>query len=137
MKKSAFIGLIPDLKRKAGFLKYNTCILVIHSTELIVAHSTKDLRKLFKETSPEAHYRPMAKNTILNESPDNFALKPENIKRIRLIQGEGGDEDDDNGPDKLAIRTQEQKHLFLFGPKSLPAEQAQKLLEQSFAEFLA
>jgi hypothetical protein len=137
MSKNAFIGMVPDLKRKAGFLKYKTCVLVVHCTELVVAHSTKVLRARFKDTSPEDHYRSLAKKHILSESPDNFVIKPEDIKRIRLIPGEGGNEDDDKGPDKLTIRTHELKHLFLFGPQSTSAEQARELLEHSFADLIA
>jgi hypothetical protein len=131
MSSNSFIGVVPDLKRKAGFLKYRTCTL-----EMIVAHSTSELRNRFKEISPETHYKSMSHEKIMKESPYNIILPSEDMKRIRLIRWEGEKDVVHGGPDKLAIRTLERKHLFFFGSETPPAEKVYALLKQGYAHLL-
>lgn len=136
MSGDVFIGAVPDLKRQAGFLKYMTCTLIIKRETLIIAHSTRELRNTFKKISPSDHYRLMTIRQVLAETPENFALKPEEIVRIRLQKGDKAGTEVPGGPDRLFIRTHEKRHKFLFGPQSISAAEARGFFEPSFSDFL-
>jgi 2-oxoglutarate dehydrogenase complex dehydrogenase (E1) component-like enzyme len=137
MNDKVLIGLVPDLKRKAGFLKFKTCTLIILEKQLIFAHSTQKLRNTFKNKTIDAHYHPMTVKKILGESPENFSLQPKDIVRIRLMSGEIFIDASENGPDKLAIRTHDHRYNFVFGPKSPSFERVKALLEKEFAPLMA
>jgi len=125
--------LIPDLKHKAGFLKYKSCTLIIRGGEIFVAYSNKELRAILKEYSPESHYGSMESSDILPEAQDNFSVTRNEIKRIRVEKGAGSDPDMAGGPDKLSIRTKTGKQLFIFGSNSPPAKDVRMMLERLFS----
>jgi len=67
MKSEQIVGIIPDLKHKKGFLKYESCNVVVTASRLIVTIMTKELRKSLDDTLLDQKYRAMAKS-ILKEA---------------------------------------------------------------------
>ena len=134
MDAETIIGIIPSLKHKKGFLKYEGCNVIVTNKRLIVAHMTKEMRKALADTSPEEKYRGMAIEAILSETEGNLAIAADEIKRIRVERGSGGDIEVSGGPDRLIVRTTSGKHLFTFGGKSIPAKEAKALLKEAFGE---
>ena len=134
MDAETIIGIIPSLKHKKGFLKYEGCNVIVTNNRLIVARMTKEIRKALADTSPEEKYRGMAIEAILSETEGNLAIAADEIKRIRVERGSGGDIEVSGGPDRLIVRTTSGKHLFTFGGKSIPAKEAKALLKEAFRE---
>jgi len=128
------VGIIPDLKHKKGFLKYEGCNVIVTDRRLIVARMTKQMRKALASTSAEEKYRGMTMDAILAETQGNFAIAADEIKRIRVERGSGGDIEVSGGPDRLIVRTTSDKHVFTFGTKSISAKEAKALLKEAFEE---
>jgi len=134
MESEQVVGIIPDLKHKKGLLKYEPCNVIVTGSRLIVAIMTKQMRKALADTSPEEKYRGMAIEDILSETEGNFAITADEIKRIRVERGSGGDIEVSGGPDRLIIKSTAGKHLFTFGTKSISAKEARALLKEAFGE---
>jgi|GEM_PF-2557750 len=134
MESEQIVGIIPDLKHKKGFLKYEPCSVIVTGSRLVVAIMTKDMRKSLGDTSLDQKYRGMTADAILAETLGNFAIAADEIKRIRVERGSGGDIEVSGGPDRLIVKTTSGKHLFSFGSKSIPAEQAKSILKDAFGE---
>jgi len=134
MESEQIVGIIPDLNHKKGFLKYEGCSVIVTDRRLIVARMTKEMREALADTSPEEKYRGMAIEDILSETEGNLAIAAEEIKRIRVERGSGGDIEVSGGPDRLIARTTSGKHVFTFGTKSIPAKEARALLKEAFGE---
>lgn len=130
------VGVIPYLNRKKGFLKYESCDVVVTNSRLIVAIVAKAMRKESRGTSPVEKYQGMAPDAILSETEGNFAIDGSQIKRIRVERGAGGDIETSGGPDRLIIRTTDKKHVFNFATKSISAKDAKAILKQAFGEAL-
>jgi len=128
------VGIIPDLKHKKGFLKYEGCSVIVTDRRLIVARMTKQMRKALASTSAEEKYRGMAMDAILAETQGNFAIDASGVKRLRVERGAGGDIDTSGGPDRLIIKSTTGKHVFTFGTKSISAKEARALLKEAFGE---
>jgi len=136
MESEQIVGIIPDLKHKKGFLKYESCNVIVTGGRLIVAIMTKELRKSLGDTSLDQKYRGMTADAIVAETPGNLAVSVEEIKRIRVERGSGGDIEVSGGPDRLIVKTTSGKHLFTFGSKSIPAKQAKAILNEAFGDIL-
>jgi hypothetical protein len=134
MDSEQIVGIIPDLKHKKGFLKYEPCSVIATGSRLIVAIMTKDMRKSLGDTPLDQKYRGMTADAILAETQGNFAIAADEIKRIRVQRGSGGDIDVSGGPDRLIVKTTSGKHLFTFGAESIPAKQARSILKETFGE---
>ena len=134
MESEQIVGIIPDLKHKKGFLKYEGCNVIVTDRRLIVACMTKEMRKALGETPLDQKYRGMTTDAILAETQGNLAIPAEEIKRIRVERGSGGDIEVSGGPDRLIVRTTSGKHLFTFGGKSISAKEARALLKEAFGE---
>lgn len=130
------VGVIPYLNHKKGFLKYESCDVVVTNSRLIVAIVAKAMRKESKGTSPVEKYQGMAADAILSETEGNLAIDGSQIKRIRVERGAGGDIETSGGPDRLIIRTTDRKHVFTFATKSISAKDAEAILKQAFGEAL-
>jgi len=78
----------------------------------------------------------MTTDAILAETPGNLAIPADEIKRIRVERGSGGDIEISGGPDRLIVKTTSGKHLFTFGSKSIPAKEAKSIVEQALDESL-
>jgi len=136
MESEQIVGIIPDLKHKKGLLKYESCNVIVTDSRLIVAVMTKQARKALGETPLEQTYRGMTTDAILAETPGNLAIPTDEIKRIRVEQGSGGDIEVSGGPDRLIVKTTTGKHLFTFGSKSILAKQAKAILKEAFGDTL-
>jgi len=134
MESEQIVGIIPDLKHKKGFLKYEACNVIVTDRRLIVARMTKQMRKVLASTSAEEKYRGMAIEDILSETEGNFAIDASGIKRLRVERGAGGDIDTSGGPDRLIIKSTAGKHVFTFGTKSISAKDAKAILKEAFGE---
>jgi len=134
MGSEQIVGIIPDLKHKKGFLKYEGCNVIVTGNRLIVAIMTKDMRKSSGDIPLDQKYRGMAIEDILSETEGNFAIPAEEIKRIRVERGSGGDIEVSGGPDRLIIKSTTGKHVFTFGKKSISAKEAQALLKEALGE---
>lgn len=134
MESEQVVGIIPDLKHKKGLLKYEPCNVIVTGSRLIVAIMTKQMRKSLGDTPLDQKYRGMTMDSILTETQGNFAIAAEEIKRIRVERGSGGDIEVSGGPDRLIVRTTSGKHLFTFGTKSISAKEARALLKEAFGE---
>ena len=130
------VGVIPYLSHKKGFLKYESCDVIVTNNRLIVAIAAKAMRKEPRGTSPVEKYQAMAPDAILSETDDNFAFDGSQIKRIWVERGAGGDLETSGGPDRLIVRTTDQKHVFTFGTKSISTKDAKAILKQAFGEAL-
>jgi len=134
MESEQIVGIIPDLKHKKGFLKYEGCNVIVTSNRLIVAIMTKDMRKSSGDIPLDQKYRGMTMDAILAETQGNFAIPAEEIKRIRVERGSGGDIEVSGGPDRLIVKTTSGKHVFTFGKKSIAAKEAKAILKEAFGE---
>jgi len=134
MESEQIVGIIPDLKHRKGFLKYESCNVIVTGTRLIVAITTKEMRKSLGDASLDQKYRGMTADAILAETPGNLAVSVEEIKRIRVERGSGGDIEVSGGPDRLIVKTTSGKHLFTFGAQSIPVKQAKAILKEAFGE---
>ena len=134
MESEQIVGIIPDLKHKKGFLKYEACNLIVTGTRLIVAIMTKDMRKSLGDTPLDQKYRGMTTDAILAETQGTFAIPADEIKRIRVERGSGGDIDTSGGPDRLIIKSTTGKHVFTFGTKGISAKDAKAILKEAFGE---
>ena len=134
MESEQIVGIIPDLKHKKGLLKYEACNVIVTGSRLIVAIMTKQMRKSLGDIPLDQKYRGMAIEDILSETEGNFAIAADEIKRIRVERGSGGDIEVSGGPDRLIVRTTSGKHPFTFGTKSIPAKQAKSILKEAFGE---
>ena len=134
MDAETIVGIIPDLKHKKGFLKYEGCNVIVTNRRLIVARMTKEMRKALASTSAEEKYRGMAIEDILSETEGNFAIEASETKRLRVERGAGGDIETSGGPDRLIIKSTAGKHVFTFGTKSISAKDAKALLKEAFGE---
>lgn len=119
MDAETIVGIIPDLKHKKGFLKYEGCNVIVTNNRLIVARMTKQMRKALADTSAEEKYRGMAVEDILSETEGNFAIDASGINRLRVERGAGGDIDTSGGPDRLILKSTAGKHVFTFGKKGI------------------
>ena len=137
MESEQIVGIIPDLKHKKGFLKYESCNVVVTASRLIVTIMTKELRKSLDDTLLDQKYRAMTMDAILAETQGNLAIPAEEIKRIRVERGSGGDIEVSGGPDRLIVKTTSGKHLFTFGSKSIPAKEAKSILKEAFGKILS
>ena len=134
MESEQIVGIIPDLKHKKGFLKYEPCSVVVTASRLVVAIATKEMRKSLGDTPLDQKYRGMTMDAILAETQGNFSIPADEIKRIRVERGSGGDIEVSGGPDRLIVKTTSAKHLFTFGAKSISAKQAKAILKEAFGE---
>jgi len=134
MESEQIVGIIPDLKHKKGFLKYEGCNVIVTDRRLIVARMTKEMRKSLGDTPLDQKYRGMTMDAILAETQGNFAIAADEIKRIRVERGSGGDIEVSGGSDRLIVKTTSSKYLFTFGGKSIPAKEARALLKEAFGE---
>lgn len=134
MESEQIVGIIPDLKHKKGLLKYESCNVIVTGSRLIVAIMTKEMRKSLGDIPLDQKYRGMTTDAILAETQGNFAIATDEIKRIRVERGSGGDIEVSGGPDRLIVKTTSGKHLFTFGSKSIPAKQAKAILKEAFGE---
>ena len=136
MESEQIVGIIPDLKHKKGFLKYESCNVIVTGSRLVVAIMTKQMRKSLGDTPLDQKYRGMTADAILAETPGNLAIPADEIKRIRVERGSGGDIEVSGGPDRLIVKTTSGKHLFTFGSKSIPPKQTRSILKEAFGEIL-
>jgi len=134
MGSEQIVGIIPDLKHKKGLLKYESCNVIVTASRLIVAIMTKELRKSLGDIPLDQKYRGMTADAILAETQGNFVIPADEIKRIRVERGSGGDIEVSGGPDRLIVKTTFGKHLFTFGAKSIPTKQAKSILKEAFGE---
>jgi len=136
MESEQIVGVIPNLKHKKGFLKYESCNVIVTGSRLVVAIMTKELRKTLGDTSLDQKYRGMTMDAILAETQGNFGILTGQIKRIRVERGSGGDIEVSGGPDRLIVKTTSGKHLFTFGAKSIPTKQAKVILNEAFGKIV-
>jgi len=134
MGSEQIVGIIPDLKHKKGFLKYEGCNVIVTGSRLIIAIMTKQMRKSLGDIPLDQKYRGMTMDAILAETQGNFAIDASGIKRLRVERGSGGDIDTSGGPDRLIIKSTTGKHVFTFGKKSISAKEAQALLKEALGE---
>lgn len=132
MNDETVTGVIPNLKHKVGFLKYEICDVVISSKRLVIAHITKEEQQARSDSLVLDKYQARPVEEILSESSKNFSLDQSQLKNLRVEQGAGGDVDTSGGPDRLLIKASSGKHVFIFGKKSIPAKEAKALLQEKF-----
>jgi len=134
MGSEQIVGIIPDLKHKKGFLKYEGCNVIVTGSRLIIAIMTKQMRKSLGDIPLDQKYRGMTMDAILAETQGNFAIDASGIKRLRVERGAGGDINTSGGPDRLIIKSTAGKHVFTFGKKSILAKEAKAILNGAFGE---
>ena len=132
----AVVGVIPHLKHKRGFLKYESCDVVVTNHRLLIALQAQGNPKVGDDALAADRYRAMDAEAIISETPENLAIVAGEIKRIRVERGGGGDVDTSGGPDRLIVKSDDGKHVFTFGTKSITAAEAKSILKEALGEIV-
>lgn len=120
--------MIHGLKRKVGLLRYQPCSLVFEDgTMLVVACEKGD-----RGEELTARYGEMTVEEILAESEGNFEVHSNQVEKVRVQRGGGGDIDTSGGPDRLILKTLLGKQVFVFTGKGTDAAEAKEILARRF-----
>jgi len=160
-EEEKILGTIPGIYLKGGFFKNKNCTLVVTNKRIIMAEVTKNLLKEEKRRKREElkkegkgrikqflsslsiytyfhkRYLNMNPDVIVKESPGNFFLTLDDIKRIKLKRGKVtyDDEGDEFQEPHLLIIVSSSKKEFKFN-FSADFNSTKRLLSQFYGRTL-